>query len=76
MEVAAGMLETGSHVNIGHAPRERNQWADDLANLIVDGFDPAQRWDPIKEPSDDIVLDDLPLHGRQLGPRSREQFHT
>ena len=33
-------------MSIGHVPRERNIWADDLANLNVAGFDPAKRWDP------------------------------
>ena len=67
MEAAAIMLTTESHMNIGHVPRERNQWADDLANFILDGFDPAKRWDPIQELGDTIVLVALLKYGRQLG---------
>ena len=67
MELAAIMLETEAHMSIGHVPRERNIWADDLANLIIEGFDPAKRWDPIKELEQTIVLNDLLIYGRQLG---------
>ena len=54
-------------MSIGHVPRERNIWADDLANLQVAGFDPAKRWDPIGEMEETIVLKDLLIYGRQLG---------
>ena len=67
MELAAIMLETEAHMSIGHVPRERNIWADDLANLIIEGFDPAKRWDPIQELGTTIVLDALLIYGRQLG---------
>ena len=67
MEIAATMLATESHMSIGHVPRERNIWADDLANLIFDGFDPDKRWDPIEELQDSLVLNDVLAYGRQLG---------
>ena len=67
MEIAAIMLQTESHMSIGHVPRERNEWADALANLITDGFDPAKRWDPIAELKETIVLSDLLIYGEQLG---------
>ena len=37
MEIAAIMLETEAHMGISHVPRERNIWADDLANLNTRG---------------------------------------
>ena len=80
MEVAAIMLETEAHMSISHVPRERNIWADDLANLNIAGFDPAKRWDPIAELGNTIVLKDLLLYGRQLGlhlsKKEREQRGT
>ena len=67
MEIAATMLATESHMSIGHVPRERNIWADDLANLNAAGFDPAKRWDPIAELEDTLVLGDVLTYGRNLG---------
>jgi len=67
MEVAAIMLETEAHMSIAGVPRERNIWADDLANLNIAGFDPAKRWDPIQELGRTIVLDDLLIYGTSLG---------
>ena len=80
METAAIMLKTESHMSIGHEPRERNIWADQLANLIYDGFDQAKRWDPIAELEDTLVLGDVLTYGRQLGlhlsrPQREEQRH-
>ena len=77
MELAAIMLQTESYMSIGHVPRERNEWADALANLITDGFDPTKRWDPIEELK--IVLNDLLIYGEQLGlhlpKKEREALH-
>ena len=44
MEIASLMLASDSYMAISHVPRERNTWADDLANLDITGFDPAKRW--------------------------------
>ena len=79
MELAAIMLQTEAHMSNSHIPRERNEWADSLANLITDGFDPAKRWDPIAELQDTIVLNDLLIYGKQLGlhlpKKQREELH-
>ena len=78
MELAAIMIETEAHMSISHVPRERNIWADDLANLETSGFDPAKRWHPIAELGETIVLNDLLIYGRQLGfhlsKKEREEF--
>ena len=46
MEISAIMLCSDSYMAISHVPRERNTWADALANLDTSGFDPSKRWDP------------------------------
>ena len=67
MEMAAILLETDAHMTVSHQPRERNVWADDLANFNFAGFDPEKRWDPIEELGNTILLDDILRHGRELG---------
>ena len=77
MELSSILLETESHMTIRHEPRERNTWADDLANMHTAGFDPAKRWDVLAELRDTNVLADLLRYGRQLGlhlpKKEREQ---
>ena len=67
MEIASIMLASDSYMAISHVPRERNTWADDLANLDISGFDPAKRWHPLEEPKDNIVLSDLFFYGGHMG---------
>ena len=67
MEISAIMLSSDSYMAISHVPRERNTWADALANLETSGFDPSKRWDPLEELKENIVLNDLLLFGEQLG---------
>ena len=67
MEISAIMLSSVSYMAINHVPRERNTWADPLANLDTSGFDPSKRWDPLEELKENIVLNDLLLFGEQLG---------
>ena len=59
-------------MSISHVPRERNIWADDLANLNIAGFDPAKRWDPIAELGNTIVLKDLLLRATAGAPSVEE----
>ena len=76
MELSSILLETEAHMTIRHTPRERNTWADDLANMQFAGFDPAKRWDPLAELERSNVLADLLRYGRQLGlhlPKKQQQ---
>ena len=66
-QIASIMLASDSYMAISHVPRERNTWADDLANLDIAGFDPAKRWHPLDELKDNIVLSDLLFYGEQMG---------
>ncbi len=76
MELSSILLETEAHMTIRHTPRERNTWADDLANMQFAGFDPAKRWDPLAELERSNVLTALLRYGRQLGlhlPKKQQQ---
>ena len=70
MAMASILLATGAYVELAHHPRERNAWADDLANLDTSGFNPQRRHRPFaanmrNEHSD--FLAELLAKGRQLG---------
>lgn len=77
MEMATILLDTEAHMMVTHTPRERNVWADDLANLNFAGFDPEKRWDPILEPGRTNILHDLLQNGMQPGTHlSKEEQAT
>ena len=59
MELAYTTRALGLHLEVSHAKREHNVWADELTNKDFGAWDAKRRWDPPLPPDFFYVLDRL-----------------